>query len=63
MTSTWVQEAERVMDTFKNHLHLPVTKIDHSEVMLNRLKVCTPSFGTNLCCMLSRESHPVDDIL
>ncbi|BDA43210.1 GMP synthase [glutamine-hydrolyzing] [Coccomyxa sp. Obi] len=32
------KEAERVMDTFKNHLHLPVTMIDHSEVMLNRLK-------------------------
>ena len=34
-----VQEAERVMDTFKNHLHLPVTMIDHTEVMLARLKV------------------------
>ena len=27
------------MDTFKNHLHLPVTKIDDSERMLSRLKV------------------------
>ena len=27
------------MDTFKNHLHLPVTKIDDSERMLARLKV------------------------
>lgn len=32
------KEAERVMDTFTNHLHLPVTKVDHSEVMLTRLK-------------------------
>ena len=52
-----VQEAERVMDTFKNHLHLPVTMIDHTEVMLARLKVrictseCSPaatSTQTNL---------------
>ena len=28
------------MDTFKNHLHLPVTKIDDSKRMLARLKVC-----------------------
>ena len=34
------QEAERVMDTFRNHLHLPVTKIDDSARMLARLKVC-----------------------
>ncbi|KAF5827549.1 GMP synthetase, partial [Dunaliella salina] len=32
------KEAERVMDTFKNHLHLPVTMIDHTEVMLGKLK-------------------------
>ncbi len=25
------------MDTFKNHLHLPVTCIDHSKAMLDRL--------------------------
>ncbi len=31
------QEQERVMDMFKNHLHLPVTCIDHSEAMLKRL--------------------------
>ena len=37
-----VQEAERVMDTFKNHLHLPVTKIDDSKRMLARLKVSLP---------------------
>lgn len=30
-------EAERVMDTFREHLHLPVTKIDVSERMLARL--------------------------
>jgi hypothetical protein len=30
-----------VMDTFKNHLHLPVTKIDDSQRMLARLKVCS----------------------
>ena len=27
------------MDTFKNHLHLPVTKIDDSKRMLAHLKV------------------------
>ncbi|CAL5221810.1 g4066 [Coccomyxa viridis] len=32
------KEGERVMDTFKNHLHLPVTKIDDSKRMLARLK-------------------------
>ena len=32
-----------MMDTFKNHLHLPVTKIDDSERMLARLKVPHPS--------------------
>ncbi len=31
------QEQERVMDTFNNHLHLPVTCIDHSAAMLERL--------------------------
>ena len=36
-----LQEGERVMDTFKNHLHLPVTKIDDSKRMLARLKVRT----------------------
>ena len=41
-----LQEGERVMDTFKNHLHLPVTKIDDSQRMLAKLKVwqiCLPS--------------------
>lgn len=33
-----MQEGERVMDTFKNHLHLPVTKIDDSQSMLGKLK-------------------------
>lgn len=32
------KEAERVMSTFSEHLHLPVTKIDHSKRMLERLK-------------------------
>lgn len=32
------KEAERVMDTFKEHLHLPVTKIDDAKRMLGRLK-------------------------
>jgi len=32
------KEAERVMKTFTNHLHLPVTKIDDSERMLGRLQ-------------------------
>jgi GMP synthase (glutamine-hydrolysing) len=31
------QEAQRVMDTFNEHLHLPVTKIDDAERMLGRL--------------------------
>lgn len=35
------KEAERVMKTFKNHLHLPVTVIDDSERMLGRLKGLT----------------------
>jgi GMP synthase PP-ATPase subunit len=33
-----MQEQERVMDMFKNHLHLPVTCVDHSKAMLDRLK-------------------------
>lgn len=32
------KEQERVMDTFKNHLHLPVTCVDHSKQMLARLQ-------------------------
>ncbi|GAX77333.1 hypothetical protein CEUSTIGMA_g4779.t1 [Chlamydomonas eustigma] len=31
------KEAERVMETFNSHLHLPVTCVDHSKVMLERL--------------------------
>ena len=34
-----VQEGERVMATFKEHLHLPVTMIDDSQRMLTELKV------------------------
>ena len=30
------------MDTFEQHLHLPVTKIDDAERMLGLLKVCKP---------------------
>lgn len=26
------------MDTFNNHLHLPVTCVDHSKIMLDRLR-------------------------
>ena len=33
------QEAERVMATFQQHLHLPVTKIDDAERMMSLLKV------------------------
>lgn len=33
-----LKEQERVMDMFKNHLHLPVTCVDHSKKMLERLK-------------------------
>lgn len=32
------KEAERVMQTFTQHLHLPVTKVDDSARMLSRLK-------------------------
>lgn len=32
------KEAERVMSTFSQHLHLPVTKIDDSQRMLDRLR-------------------------
>lgn len=32
------KEAERVMATFNQHLHLPVTKVDDLERMLNRLR-------------------------
>eukprot|EP00195_Chlamydomonas_chlamydogama_P016056 CAMPEP_0202890436 /NCGR_PEP_ID=MMETSP1392-20130828/832_1 /ASSEMBLY_ACC=CAM_ASM_000868 /TAXON_ID=225041 /ORGANISM="Chlamydomonas chlamydogama, Strain SAG 11-48b" /LENGTH=536 /DNA_ID=CAMNT_0049574005 /DNA_START=190 /DNA_END=1800 /DNA_ORIENTATION=- len=35
------KEQERVMDTFSNHLHLPVTCVDHSQVMLDRLRGLT----------------------
>ncbi|KAL4448463.1 hypothetical protein ABPG75_005682 [Micractinium tetrahymenae] len=35
------KEGERVMDTFNQHLHLPVTKVDDAERMLNRLKGLT----------------------
>jgi GMP synthase (glutamine-hydrolysing) len=31
------KEGERVMDTFKEHLHLPVTKVDDSKRMLSKL--------------------------
>ncbi|KXZ44305.1 hypothetical protein GPECTOR_69g398 [Gonium pectorale] len=31
-------EQQRVMDTFSNHLHLPVTCVDHSKPMLDRLR-------------------------
>ena len=33
-----LNEADRVMDTFQKHLHLPVTKIDTSARMMSRLK-------------------------
>ena len=32
------KEGERVMDTFNQHLHLPVTKVDDAARMLGRLK-------------------------
>ncbi|EFN56364.1 hypothetical protein CHLNCDRAFT_144859 [Chlorella variabilis] len=32
------KEAERVMDTFNQHLHLPVCKVDDADRMLGRLK-------------------------
>ena len=40
-----LQEAERVMETFEKHLHLPVTKIDDSKRMLAKLKV-----SLLMCC-------------
>lgn len=39
--TTTTQEGERVMATFTEHLHLPVTKVDHSAVMLAKLKGVT----------------------
>ena len=33
------KEAERVMDTFQKHLHLPVTKIDGGPRLMKLLKV------------------------
>ena len=33
------KEAERVMDTFQQHLHLPVTKIDGADRLLKLLQV------------------------
>jgi GMP synthase (glutamine-hydrolysing) len=33
-----LNEADRVMETFEKHLHLPVTKIDTTERMMSRLK-------------------------
>lgn len=38
-----LQEAEQVMDTFNNHLHLPVTKVDDSERVLAALQVSVVS--------------------
>ena len=37
--SPWLQEAERVMKTFKDHLHLPVTMIDDTATMMATLQV------------------------
>lgn len=42
------KEAERVMDTFQKHLHLPVTHIDDSSRMMSLLKACT-SFLLHAC--------------
>jgi len=36
---TGAQEAERVMNTFKDHLHLPVTMVDDTATMMATLKV------------------------
>ena len=33
-----LREADRVMETFEKHLHLPVTKIDTAERMMSRLR-------------------------
>uniref|UniRef100_A0A383VHP2 GMP synthase [glutamine-hydrolyzing] n=1 Tax=Tetradesmus obliquus TaxID=3088 RepID=A0A383VHP2_TETOB len=35
------KEGERVMEMFTQHLHLPVTKVDHKDVMLAKLKGVT----------------------
>ena len=48
-----LQEQERVMKTFMNHLHLPVTVIDDSERMLGRLKVPRPSGTPGPCASWS----------
>ena len=51
-----VQEAERVMETFEKHLHLPVTKIDDAERMLGLLKVPPPLLCTRPGRGLATES-------
>lgn len=38
MHDSCVQEAERVMATFVEHLHLPVTHVDDAQRTLARLK-------------------------
>ena len=43
LTPAGVQEAERVMATFVEHLHLPVTHVDDSARTLGRLKAGAPA--------------------
>ncbi len=57
-----VQEAERVMETFEKHLHLPVTKIDDSERMLGLLKVPFPLLCTCPGRGLATESALSDNL-
>lgn len=40
-------EAERVMDTFQKHLHLPVTKINDTARMMSLLKVSPFQYSGN----------------
>lgn len=44
------QEAERVMQTFKDKLHLPVTFVDDTETMMATLKVLPLTPTAFICC-------------
>ena len=53
-----------MMDTFKNHLHLPVTKVDDSERVLGSLKVSpklhSKSWLGNRMCYLEAKQNGKD---
>ena len=52
---TVLQEAERVMATFVEHLHLPVTHVDDAQRTLARLKAgATPRH--HMCCTWTKQA-------